>query len=78
MIDCGATGEAFANKRFVSQHKIPTTPLPKIQELVGADGHHLEDITHTITVKLTIGDHVETITMFVADIGNYSIILGVP
>ena len=78
MIDCGATGLAFINERLVRQHHLPMTPLEEIQELIAADGHAMKPITETVTITMKLKDHIEEITMFVANIGNHDVILGIP
>ena len=78
MIDCGATGLAFINDTFVRHHQLPRTSLKKTQEVVAADGHAMKPISETVTIRLKIDEHVEDITMFVADIRNYNIILRMP
>ena len=78
MIDCGATGLAFINDTFARHLNLERTPLRRTQEVVAADGRAMKPISETVTVQLKIDEHIERITMFVADIGNYSIILGMP
>lgn len=77
LIDSGCTGSCV-HKKFVKEHKIPTKKLPRPIPVYNADGtlNKNSAITQTITLELTIQDHLETVELAVSDLGNSDIFLG--
>ena len=83
LIDTGATGYSFINSSIVQSVcetlKISPLKLSKPKRLKTFEGKEVTSVTHTIHPTLTVQGHSESLCpMFIADIGNYSIILGTP
>src|SRR5690606_12972009 len=80
LIDCGATGFAFVDKDFASQHNLPLFPLREPRALEVIDGRPISsgDITHICKVPFKVNDHFEHLPMFVTSLGHYPIVLGIP
>jgi hypothetical protein len=80
LIDSGATGIAFIDKDFARHHQLPLTPLQNPRSLEVIDGRPISsgDITHTISITLSINEHQEKLRMFVTKLGHYPIVLGIP
>jgi len=77
LIDSGCTGSCV-HSRFVKKYKIPTRKLPRPIPVYNADGtlNKHGAITETITIELTIQDHLEIIELAVSDLGSSDIFLG--
>ena len=60
LIDSGCTGSSI-DKGFIQQHHIPTHELPQSIPVYNADGtpNSRGAISTFVTVKLTIGEHIE-------------------
>ena len=77
VIDSGCTGFALLDANFARHHLIPQAALKRprpVQAYDGAEG----SITHIAKAALTIGEHRETLPMFVIKSGRYPLILGIP
>ena len=80
LIDCGATGFAFIDKWFISQHNLPRHRLRVPRTLQVIDGCPVSsgDIVEVTRIPLDIGGHREVITAFVTSLGQYPLVLGIP
>ena len=80
LVDTGATGYAFANERFVSQHNIPRYQLktPIVLEVI--DGRTIEsgEIREYINVPFNMNGHREELPALITQLGQYSLVLGTP
>lgn len=80
LIDCGATGYSFVDRKFARHHNLPTHPLDHPRQLEVIDGRPIAtgDVTHLATAMLNIQGHNETLPMFVTKLGHYPLVLGIP
>ena len=80
LIDCGATGLAFIDEQFVSQHNLPRHRLRVPRALQVIDGRPVSsgDIIELVRVPLNISGHIEDIAAFVTSLGQYPLVLGIP
>lgn len=71
LLDSGCTGSCIDSK-FVKRHGINTTEAPLPTKVCNADGtlNTSGSITHYVTMRMTIKDHVEHIQMGVVDLGK--------
>ena len=78
LIDTGATAN-FVNKALVSSLNLPQQVQQPRQVFV-IDKRPIKSglVTHCMPTTLVIHDHQEEITLQIADIGDYPIILGIP
>ena len=74
-IDCGANG-SLINPKFAQRNQLPTTQRKFPAQAILADGKQVQEIDQTVTTKMTIGPHKESITLDVMKLGNTSILLG--
>ena len=79
LVDCGATGIAFIDKDFVSQHNIPTSRLRTPCQINVIDGRPISsgDVTDIACLSATIQDHAEMLPLFVTKL-QYPVVLGIP
>ena len=78
LIDSGASG-SFINTSFIEKHSIPLILKVTPRDLTVVDGREISSgkVTHnTPTLLLTIGEHTESVTFDVTQLGYYLIILG--
>ena len=80
LIDCGATGFAFIDERFVSEHNLPRYWLRVPRTLQVIDGRPVisGDIVKLTRIPLDVGGHRELITAFIPSLGQYLLVLGIP
>jgi predicted aspartyl protease len=80
LVDCGATGYAFADEEFVRDHNLPLYKLSQPRSLEVIDGRPVESgvITHLTKLPMNINGHKEEIPMFITQLGHYPIVLGLP
>jgi hypothetical protein len=80
LIDCGCTGYAFMNDEFARQHNFARYQLktPKTVEVIGGLPISSSDITEYVHIDCTIGDHHDKLIAYVASIGHYHLVLGIP
>ena len=80
LVDCGATGFAFIDEEFASNHNFPLFKLKKPHYLEVINGRPIESglITYMAKLKMIISGHQEKIPLFVTKLGHYSIVLGLP
>jgi hypothetical protein len=80
LVDCGCTGIAYINEEFARQDNVPRYQLknPKTVEVI--DGHPISsgDITEHVHIECTIGDHHETLVAYMASLGRFPLLLGIP
>ena len=79
MVDSGATAN-FINSSVVEREKLEKTELNFPKELKVVDGRDIKSgyVTHAIRTNLRNFQHAEDISLLVADIGRFDIILGMP
>jgi len=80
MVDCGATRFPFVGLEFARLHGLDLQPLTVPRKLEVVDGRPTESgkITHLAHHRLEINGHQEELSMFVAQLGSYPTILGIP
>jgi hypothetical protein len=80
LIDCGCTGFSFINDEFACQHNFPHYQLknPKTIEVIDRQPIFSSDITEYVYIDCTISNHYENLIAYVASIGHYPLILGIP
>jgi hypothetical protein len=80
LIDCGCTGYSFMNEEFACQHNFPCYQLknPKTVEVIDGRPISSGDITEYVHIDCSIGDHHENLIAYVASIGHYPLVLGIP
>ena len=80
MIDYDASRKAFIDSSFAQFHKIPLHPLCQPRTVTVVDGRVTSSgiITHFVRVPLVIDNHIKTTDVFVAKLGHYPVILGIP
>ena len=80
LCDTGATGFAFIDKAFTRHHNLPKFELqtPRVMDVI--DGRPItgRDITYIVKVPLRIGAHQEELPPFIATLGHYKLVLGIP
>ena len=61
LIDCGASGYAFIDKKFAQTNQIPLHPLKYARRLEGFDGQPAltGNITHAAEVIMDLNGHTE-------------------
>ena len=79
IIDTGATGYAFMDKDFVSEHNIPTLELKKPRTIEVIDGRTISSgkVTHLAHSTLKIQSHTELASFFITKL-QYPLVLGIP
>ncbi len=80
LIDCCATGLAFVDRDFCSQHNFPRHQLKAPRALNVIDGRRISsgDITEIAMIPVNIGGHRETVPALITKLGNYDLVLGIP
>lgn len=78
LTDTGASAQAFLNKKFIQQHKIPTVALARPYNLRLADDKLAPPITHMAQVRIELGGHKEELWCLVTSLGRFDLILGMP
>ena len=80
LIDCGASGFAFIDEKFVSQHNLPRHQLRVPRALEVIDGRPISsgDITEIVKLPLLVNKHQEMLPAFVTSLGQYPLVLGIP
>ena len=80
LIDCGASGYAFIDKKFAQTNQIPLHPLKYTRRLEGFDGQPAltGNITHAAEVIIDLNGHTEKMFLFVTGLKTYPIVLGHP
>jgi len=80
LVDCGATGYAFADEEFVHDHNFPLFKLTTPRTLEVIDGRPIESgiITHLRKLSMNINGNKEQIPMFITKLGHYPLVLGPP
>jgi hypothetical protein len=68
------------NDKFACQHNFPCYQLktPKTVEVINGRPISSGDITEYIHINYTIGDHHEELITYMACLGHYALILGIP
>ena len=77
LVDSGCTGSSI-DAGYVQAKGLNTQPLPRPVPVYNADGtlNNGGSITHTVTLRLTIGQHSERITFGVTNLGKSDLFLG--
>ena len=76
MIDSGASMQ-FIDLDFAVKNNLPLILKPMPETLIIIDGREAENqLTHTCTLKLTIDQHLETLTSQVTKLARWNMILG--
>jgi len=77
LVDSGCTGSSI-DSGFVKAKGLNAQPLPRPIPVYNADGtlNNGGLITHTITLRMTIGKHSERITLGVTNLGKSDLFLG--
>ena len=72
LVDCGATGYAFIDKDYASQHNLPLYTLKDPRQLEVIDGRPIDsgDITHITKIGLDINGHREQVSAFVPNLAT--------
>ena len=78
LVDTGASGLAFVSRTLCGRFRQNPLPLLSPIALVGFEGTKSSNITHTISLRLALGNHVEIITAYVIEKCKYDLILGLP
>ena len=80
LIDCGASGYAFIDKKFAQTNQIPLHPLKYARRLEGFDGQPAltGNITHAAEVIMDLNGHTKKMFLFVTGLRTYPIVLGHP
>ena len=80
MIDCGATGFAFIDKQFVSQHNLPCHRLRVSRALQVINGRPVSsgDIAELVRVPPDIGGHKKGVAAFATSLSQYPLVLRIP
>lgn len=80
MIDSTTTKIGFNNTRYVARRGLTANPLPLSRSPLVIDSRPSFSvyITHTVTLKMNIGQNNKTITLFVPDIVEMNILLDIP
>ena len=78
LIDSEASAYAFIDKSFAQHHSLPLHPLTYPCRLRGFDGQTARtgDITHVTETTMALGGHIERLFLYVTDLNQYPIILG--
>ena len=80
LIDSGATAN-FINESFVSENGFSVSSLEIPRKLKVVDGRSISsgDVKNSVSSDMSIGlNHKEKITLYVAQIGRFPLILGIP
>lgn len=79
ILDCGATGEAFVNKKYAQLHKLPLWPLPRPCRLEFANGGEGEPVRFMTLLHVKQKNHYSQVAAYVTDLGGSTdFILGMP
>jgi hypothetical protein len=80
LIDCGYTGYSFMNDEFTRQYNFPHYQLktPKTVEVIDRQPISYGDITTYVHIDCTISDYHEKLIAYVASIGYYPLVCGIP
>ena len=80
LVDCGASRFSFFDREFARQHNLPQYTLREPHRLEIIDGRPIDkgDITHMVKINLDITGHQENLSAFVAKLGHYPLVLGIP
>jgi hypothetical protein len=79
MVDSGASS-SFISRLYVNANRMQQQPLEHDIPVYNIDStlNSAGSITHSVTLKVIIGSHVERHTFLVTDIGSEKVILGLP
>lgn len=79
LVDSGASA-IFMHRRFAAKHKMLLRPLARPITVTNIDGtqNQAGTITHTVQLRMSVGDHREIVDFFVTDISTKDVILGYP
>ena len=77
LLDSGSTGSCV-HRDFVKRHGLEMRALPNAIDVYNADGSTNSGgrITHYVRLPIQIGDHRETMTFLVTDLGKSDVFLG--
>ena len=77
LVDSGCTGSSI-DAGYVQAKGLNTQPLSRPVSVYNTDGtlNNSRSITHTVTLRLTIGQHSEHITFGVTNLGKSDLFLG--
>lgn len=75
LVDTGASGLAFVSRALCDRLNLNPIPLSSPIALVGFEGTKNSNITHTISLRLALRNHVEIITAYVTEKCKYELIL---
>ena len=77
LLDCGAMG-CYIDKGFAVTKNLPMEQLPRPIPVYNADGTHNEGgpISHTVTLRVQIKDHIEVFPFAVTNTGKTDLIIG--
>jgi RNase H-like domain found in reverse transcriptase/Reverse transcriptase (RNA-dependent DNA polymerase)/Integrase zinc binding domain/Chromo (CHRromatin Organisation MOdifier) domain len=77
LIDSGCEGSCI-DSRFVQEHGLNTTKLPRAIRVFNADGQENLDgpISEMVSLKVTLGNHTERLDLGVTNLGRGQIFLG--
>jgi hypothetical protein len=82
MIDSGSNGRCFVDRKFVTAHNLPLTPLRRSRALFAFDGKETlaGSITYRSQLSIQVGEHhTEYIEPFVTSLGgDINFVLGAP
>ncbi|KAH0614368.1 uncharacterized protein H6S33_000004 [Morchella sextelata] len=80
LVDTGATGYGFIDASFAHSRGYSTEPLPTPRQLQVIDGRPIASgaITHSCKLRLEVGAQVEGISLFVTQLGDTKVVLGLP
>lgn len=78
LVDTGASGRAFVDRRFVKLHKLPTMALHNPIKLRLADDNYAPNISHAAQVMVNLHGHVESLWCLITELGQFAVILGMP
>lgn len=77
LIDSGASSN-FISREFVSECGLTLVESNVAQHIVLADGSTQECLSCTKPLRLRMGEHKETLGMYVTSLGEFDVILGMP
>lgn len=69
LVDTGASGLAFVSQALCNRINLQPIPLSAPIALVGFEGTKNSEITHEVTLRLALRNHVEIITAYII-LGN--------
>ncbi|KAH0613409.1 uncharacterized protein H6S33_005295 [Morchella sextelata] len=80
LVDTGATGYGFIDASFAHSCGYSTEQLPTPRQLQVIDGRPIASgaITHSCKLRLEVGAHMEGISLFVTQLGDAKVVLGLP